>query len=167
MRPNQVPSYHQPVPSALKWTHSASAVFFQVPASTEIQVENLVHSLRARSDDAVILVCSTSTGESKLIERIEALLQADGISYRKAASGDLSGLLGNGSRRTPAKVLIGSESKAFTTNVIRQLKSTGGMATWDCCDQHGNSVKSGVYFVLCSQANGSGEAVVSKIAVIR
>ncbi|MBR5725759.1 MAG: hypothetical protein IKX56_03385 [Muribaculaceae bacterium] len=52
-------------------------------------------------------------------------------------------------------------------NVICQLKSTGGMATWDCCDQHGNSVKSGVYFVLCSQANGSGEAVVSKIAVIR
>ena len=52
-------------------------------------------------------------------------------------------------------------------NVIRQLKSTGGMTTWDCCDQYGNSVKSGVYFVLCSRANGSGEAVVSKIAVIR
>lgn len=52
-------------------------------------------------------------------------------------------------------------------NVIRQLKSTGGMTTWDCCDQYGNAVKSGVYFVLCSRANGSGEAVVSKIAVIR
>ena len=96
---------------------------FQVPASTEIQVENLVRSLRARSDDAVILVASTSTGETKLVERIEALLQADGISYRKASSGDLSGLLGNGSRRTPAKVLIGSESKAFATSVIRQLNT--------------------------------------------
>lgn len=52
-------------------------------------------------------------------------------------------------------------------NVIRQLKSTGGMTTWDCCDQYGNSVKSGVYFVLCSRANGSSEAVVTKIAVIR
>ena len=51
--------------------------------------------------------------------------------------------------------------------VIRQLKSTGGMATWDCCDQNGERVKTGVYFVLCSQANGSGEAVVTKIAVIR
>ena len=51
--------------------------------------------------------------------------------------------------------------------VIRQLKSTGGMATWDCCDQNGERVKTGVYLVLCSQANGSGEAVVSKIAVIR
>ena len=52
-------------------------------------------------------------------------------------------------------------------NVIRQLKSTGGMATWDICDQYGERVKTGVYFVLCSQANGSGEAVVTKIAVIR
>jgi len=51
--------------------------------------------------------------------------------------------------------------------VIRQLKSTGGMTTWDCCDQYGNQVKSGVYLVLCSQANGSGKAAVTKIAVIR
>lgn len=52
-------------------------------------------------------------------------------------------------------------------NVIRQLKSTGGMATWDCCDQYGERVKTGVYMVLCSRANGNGEAVVTKIAVIR
>lgn len=52
-------------------------------------------------------------------------------------------------------------------NVIRQLKSTGGMATWDGCDQRGELVKTGVYMVLCSRANGSGEAVVTKIAVIR
>ena len=52
-------------------------------------------------------------------------------------------------------------------NVICQLRSTGGMATWDCCDQFGEQVKTGVYMVLCSQANGGGEAVVTKIAVIR
>lgn len=52
-------------------------------------------------------------------------------------------------------------------NVLAQFKSTGGMVTWDCCDQYGNPVKSGVYLVFCSQANGSGNAVVSKIAVIR
>ncbi len=52
-------------------------------------------------------------------------------------------------------------------NVIRQLKSTGGMVTWDCCDQYGERAKTGVYMVLCSQANGSGQAVVTKIAVIR
>ena len=52
-------------------------------------------------------------------------------------------------------------------NVICQLRSTGGMVTWDCCNQWGEPVKTGVYMVLCSQANGSGEAVVTKIAVIR
>jgi len=51
--------------------------------------------------------------------------------------------------------------------VIKQLKSTGGMATWDCCDQQGNMVKTGVYFIICSQANGGNEAVVTKVAVIR
>ncbi len=52
-------------------------------------------------------------------------------------------------------------------NVIRQLKSTGGMTTWDGCDQNGNAVKSGVYLVLCSRAGGGSEAVVTKIAIIR
>ena len=52
-------------------------------------------------------------------------------------------------------------------NVICQLKSTGGMATWDCCNQNGDPVKTGVYLVLCSQANGSGNSAVAKIVVIR
>lgn len=52
-------------------------------------------------------------------------------------------------------------------NVLAQMKSTGGMVTWDCCDQYGNEVKSGVYLVFCSRANGGNEAVVTKIAVIR
>ena len=51
--------------------------------------------------------------------------------------------------------------------VIAQLKSTGGMVAWDCCDQRGERVKTGVYLVLCSQAGGGSEAVVTKIAVIR
>lgn len=52
-------------------------------------------------------------------------------------------------------------------NVLAQMKSTGGMVTWDCCDQYGNQVKSGVYLVFCSQAGGGNEAVVTKIAVIK
>ena len=52
-------------------------------------------------------------------------------------------------------------------NVIRQLKSTGGMVTWDCCDQNGERVKTGVYMIVCSQASGSGKGAVAKVAVIR
>ena len=52
-------------------------------------------------------------------------------------------------------------------NVLCQLKSVGGMATWDCCNQWGEPVKTGVYLVLCSRAGGGSESVVTKIAVIR
>ncbi|MBR5101420.1 MAG: LysM peptidoglycan-binding domain-containing protein [Bacteroidales bacterium] len=96
---------------------------FQVPASPEIQVENLIRSLHARSDETIILVTGTSSTENRLADRMEALLQADGISYRKAGTGDLSGLLSGGTRRTPAKILIGSESKSFTTDAIRHLNT--------------------------------------------
>ena len=95
---------------------------FQVPASTSIQLENLVHSLHARSDDQIILVAGTSPADSKLVEQIESLLQADGVSYRKTNSREVSGLLSAGARR-PAKILIGSENKTFTTDVIRNLNA--------------------------------------------
>ena len=95
---------------------------FQVPASSEIQIENLVHSLRAHSSETVILLTSTSA-DNRIAGQMEALLQADGISYRKATTGELSGLIGSGTRRTPAKILIGSESKSFTTDALRQLNA--------------------------------------------
>lgn len=52
-------------------------------------------------------------------------------------------------------------------NVIRQIKSIGGLATWDCCDSYGERVKTGVYLVLCSPASGGSEGVATKIAIIR
>lgn len=53
-------------------------------------------------------------------------------------------------------------------NVIKQLKSEGGMVTWDCCNDGGDRVSTGVYFVIASQnENGSGSSVVSKFVVIK
>ena len=95
---------------------------FQVPASTTIQVENMVRSIRPRSEDQVILMTSTSASDSPIVEQIEALLQADGISYKKTNSREVSGLLSTGARR-PAKIIIGSENKTFTTDVIRNLNT--------------------------------------------
>ena len=93
---------------------------FQVPASAEIQVENLVRSLNAHGDDQVILISGTSEADSQLAGRMEALLQADGIAYKKADSQEIAGLVSGG---RSAKILIGSESKAFTTEVIRNLNA--------------------------------------------
>ena len=53
-------------------------------------------------------------------------------------------------------------------NVVKQLKSEGGMATWDCCNDSGNKVSSGVYFVIASQnENNHSSSVVSKFVVIK
>lgn len=53
-------------------------------------------------------------------------------------------------------------------NVVKQLKSNGGMATWDGCNENGTRVKTGVYFVLASQGDSDGnQSAVTKIMIIR
>lgn len=53
-------------------------------------------------------------------------------------------------------------------NVVAQLQSNGGMATWDGCNSNGDRVKSGVYFVLASEnENEQSNAVVAKFLIVR
>lgn len=53
-------------------------------------------------------------------------------------------------------------------NVFFQGRSEGGMLAWDGCDQSGNRVRTGVYYVLASNsANGGSESVVTKILVVQ
>lgn len=53
-------------------------------------------------------------------------------------------------------------------NVVKQLKSNGGMATWDGCNESGARVKTGVYFVLATQSETDGSnSAVTKIMIIR
>lgn len=51
-------------------------------------------------------------------------------------------------------------------NVVKQLKSVGGECAWDGTVDGAERVKSGVYFVFASQADGS-EAAVTKILIVR
>ena len=53
-------------------------------------------------------------------------------------------------------------------NVVKSIRSIGGMTTWDGCDGAGKPVKSGVYYIFASQyenENYSGAA--SKLLIIR
>jgi len=53
-------------------------------------------------------------------------------------------------------------------NVLYSTRSNGGMATWDGCNNNGERVCTGVYFVLASQnENDNSSAVVTKIMVIK
>lgn len=53
-------------------------------------------------------------------------------------------------------------------NVVRSLQSVGGTATWDGCNASGRRVKTGVYFVLTSQSDGSSSSgkVATKILFV-
>lgn len=51
-------------------------------------------------------------------------------------------------------------------NVIRSLKSTGGMVSWDGCNYNGDQVPTGVYTILASQADGSSGAT-TKVLIVR
>ena len=51
-------------------------------------------------------------------------------------------------------------------NVIRSLKSTGGMVSWDGCNYNGDRVPTGVYTIIASQADGSGGGT-AKVLIVR
>ena len=53
-------------------------------------------------------------------------------------------------------------------NVVKSIRSTGGMATWDGCNSQGQPVKSGVYYILASEnEDQSASGAVTKILIIR
>ena len=51
-------------------------------------------------------------------------------------------------------------------NVVRSLKSTGGMISWDGCNYNGDLVPTGVYTILASPAEGSGGGT-TKVLIVR
>ncbi|MBQ7690395.1 MAG: hypothetical protein IJT30_04270 [Muribaculaceae bacterium] len=53
-------------------------------------------------------------------------------------------------------------------NVIKQVRSSSGIATWDCCGSDGNRVATGVYYVLASTSeSGSNSNIVAKFLVVK
>ncbi len=52
-------------------------------------------------------------------------------------------------------------------NVVRSLKSTGGMVSWDGCNYNGDLVPTGVYTIIASQAGGSGGGGTTRVLIVR
>lgn len=97
--------------------------FFQAPASANTQLNNLIASVHGRNQGPVYLVTSSSTNEKALIARFEDLLHGEGISYRKVSLNELSDLVSSASRLQPARVIIGSENRMFSAEVISALNA--------------------------------------------
>lgn len=76
----------------------------------------------------------------------------------------------NGSLVTIAGLMENSLVKITDSagNVIKQFKSEGGICTWDCCNDAGDRISTGVYYVVASQnEGGSGSSAVTKFVVIK
>jgi len=97
--------------------------FFQAPASASTQLNNLIASVHGRNQGPVYLVTSSSTDEGALIARFEDLLHGEGLSYRKVSLNELSDLVSSASRLQPARVIIGSENRMFSAEVISALNA--------------------------------------------
>ena len=97
--------------------------FFQAPASANTQLNNLIASVHGRNQGPVYLVTSSSTNEGALIARFEDLLHGEGISYHKVSLNELSDLVSSASRLQPARVIIGSENRMFSAEVISALNA--------------------------------------------
>ena len=96
---------------------------FQVPVSSDIQIDNLVASLNARGNDNIILIAGITAKDKEMVARIETIFQAQGTSYRKTGKDNLSSLFPTGSRLSTTKVLIASENKTFVTDAVRSLNT--------------------------------------------
>ena len=97
--------------------------FFQAPASANTQLNNLIASVHGRNQGPVYLVTNSSTNEGALIARFEDLLHGEGISYHKVSLNELSDLVSSASRLQPARVIIGSENRMFSAEVISALNA--------------------------------------------
>ena len=97
--------------------------FFQAPASANTQLDNLIASIRGRNQGPVYLVASSSTNEGELVARMEEQLHSEDISYRKVSLSELPDRVNAASRLEPARVIIGSENRLFTAEVISALNA--------------------------------------------
>ena len=89
-------------------------------------------------------------------------MTADSVwAYPNPVTPDYTGLV------TVTGLTVDADVKIVTSagTLVASGKSSGGTFTWDCNDNKGRRVASGVYFVVTATADGS-KGVVTKIAVV-
>ena len=158
-----------------KWIGTESSGLFLVSADGSVVIDRFNSTNSPLASNTIYRVCCNPNSNSVYVTTPAGLYEY--FSDSSPAASSYSDILAfpnpvrpdYGGDVTITGLMEGSLVKIADAsgNVIRQLKSTGGMVTWDCRDESGEQVKSGVYLVLCSQSSGSGKAAVTKIAVIR
>lgn len=158
-----------------KWIATGTAGVYQVSEDgTQILKQFNTKNSMLPSDNVYTIVCNDNDNsvffltDSGLVEYNYGYNPtADDLSnvycYPNPVRPDFTGLLTINGLTDNALVKIADSAG----NVIKQLKSAGGIATWDCCDASGDRVATGVYYVLASSSNNGSSTIVSKFLVVK
>lgn len=102
--------------------------FFQVPASAEIQMENMIRHLEYAPGDRVMLFYNSSMSEAQYVNSLKEILDVSGIKYKEVSYDILNGrtivesVKESLSLTSVNKVIVASEVEAFASDVVRNMK---------------------------------------------
>ena len=157
-----------------KWIGTNSSGLFLVSADGQTVLKNFKASNSVMGSDQIYQVCCDPNGNSVFVTTPLGVAEYKSDATPGAASysniyaypnpvrpdygGDISitGLMEN------SLVKIADPAG----NVIRTLKSTGGMVGWDGCNENGDRVPTGVYTILASHADSSTGAT-TRVLIVR
>ena len=156
------------------WIATSNGAYKVSPDGTQVlQQFNSSNSLLP-SDNVLNIACDTNSNSVFFVTTGGVAEFIDGHSaastdlsnvycYPNPVRPDYTGLLTiNG---LPDNTLVKIADSAG--NVIKQMRSNGGIVTWDCCGTNGDRVATGVYYVLASTSGDSSNNVVTKFLVVK
>lgn len=120
-------------------------------SSNSILTSNMIHAVCASPDDNTVWIGTSEGLYAYTSDATPAMPDYDDVKvYPNPVRPDFTGLL------TISGLMDGTLLKIADASghVVAQLRSEGGMATWNCENESGRRVPSGVYFVMLSSGNG-------------
>lgn len=156
------------------WTYSPNKGLMQVDPTRRLLLQeylvgnsplpsNWINALVYENKRGVLYVATNNGAVSLITTSNEASKAFDAVRiYPNPVRPDFTGLL------TIDGLIENSYVKIVDAGgeLVRELQSNGGRATWDLRNGYGNKVASGVYFVLISH-EGTKQGYAGKFAVIR
>ena len=158
-----------------KWFGTSSNGVYLISADNMTQIEHFTEeNSMLLSNTIQSIAINDATGEiffgtdkglcsyiSDATNPNEEMTKDNVYAYPNPVTPDYNGLV------TITGLSYNADVKIVTANgvLVAQGRSNGGAFTWDCNDQHGKRVASGVYMVVAATENGD-KGTVCKIAVI-
>lgn len=102
--------------------------FFQVPSSSDTQLENLLSQVSAGNGERLTIFYNSAMDEAEYVRKIKTFLDSSFVSYLEFKYGILEGrtIIDRLKREMPGnlkhKVIVASENEAFASDVVRNME---------------------------------------------